>query len=572
MGHFVAKFHRVLADDLAGFVVAGRREGFVVEASPRERQDIDAAGIEQQDAVGGHGATQHDAADAEVGLIDSDGIAEGFVVAGIASRGGDEAVDPSFLVAIDDDGVDAAGCGFPDVSQGEVQLRFGQVAVGGEAVDVGLKCVGRQRRDNAPHRASDRGRALRACQWRGSVDDRVFQVAEHLAEAFLFLVVQLVGDGEFSHREVAARHAECGCEDLRPVAESQSIGESGAGGFVTFEGGIAEDQQRLRVGESFAGRRAIRTADGEGIAGDVGDEHEFFAAVGLDLVADAEAFAVGDIEARVVGRRGGGIDGGIVDRVFVGQQVVFEPFVEGRSGGAGRVAEVVEKRGFVGADDADNVGDVLCDFGQRAAGGVGGFSGKAHGGVLSIGGVGGGGPGWGGRLAQVSGLGSLCELAAKAEILGDVAAVAAGGSALRDVGELGFASRGGVAWRAGHRGHRRGDRIGLGGRPEEGFFQQEGFDHTGELLAAGAFGEIDAFGQEKRRGFHIRSARFQEHPFGGGAGLHFRESRVGFIALGFGEGELFDAAIELFLQRAELVIRLGCWGRRGRIGHGGILG
>ena len=47
-----------------------------------------------------------------------------------------------------------------------------------------------------------------------------------------------------------------------------------------------------------------------------------------------------------------------------------------------RIAKVIQQRGLVGADDADNVADIFNEFGQGSARRISGFSCKAHGGFL----------------------------------------------------------------------------------------------------------------------------------------------------------------------------------------------
>jgi hypothetical protein len=141
VGVLVAKLQRVLADDLARFVVTGGGQGLVVEAAPRKRKHVHAAAVQEQHAVGRNGAAQDHVADAEVAFVDAYQVAIGH----LAGPGGrDETVDPPLLVAVDHDGVDAAGCLLPDQPQGHVELRLGEVGIGREAVDVGREDISSQ--------------------------------------------------------------------------------------------------------------------------------------------------------------------------------------------------------------------------------------------------------------------------------------------------------------------------------------------------------------------------------------------------------------------------------------------
>lgn len=161
--------------------------------------------------------------------------------------------------------------------------------------------------------------------------------------------------------KLAAGDLDAGGEDLRDVALPHAIGEARGRGVVAFERGVAEDAQGQGVTDRLGRGPAVAADDREGVARHAGDEHDFARAVGLNLVADTEAVAVGDIEA---GLGGGRADRAVVDRVAVGQQLVLEPLVNGRGGGPLRVAEVIQQRSLVGADDADDIADVFNEFGQ----------------------------------------------------------------------------------------------------------------------------------------------------------------------------------------------------------------
>jgi hypothetical protein len=53
--------------------------------------------------------------------------------------------------------------------------------------------------------------------------------------------------------------------------------------------------------------------------------------------------------------------------------------VNGGSSRTLRIAEVIEQRGFIRTDDADDVRNVFGELGQRRPGGEGGFTGERHG-------------------------------------------------------------------------------------------------------------------------------------------------------------------------------------------------
>ena len=96
------------------------------------------------------------------------------------------------------------------------------------------------------------------------------------------------------------------------------------------------------VGEGFGCGGAVAADDGEIIAGDIRNEEDFAGAVGLDLVTDLEDGAVvngdGGFGERV------GREGGLVDGAAIGQKRVFDPFVNGASGAAARIAEMIEQQ------------------------------------------------------------------------------------------------------------------------------------------------------------------------------------------------------------------------------------
>src|SRR5262245_50283160 len=75
VGVLVAHLERVLADDLAADRVAGGGERLELEAAAGQGHDLDARAVEQQHGVAGDPAAEHDAADAEVALVDADQLA-----------------------------------------------------------------------------------------------------------------------------------------------------------------------------------------------------------------------------------------------------------------------------------------------------------------------------------------------------------------------------------------------------------------------------------------------------------------------------------------------------------------
>ena len=156
-----------------------------------------------------------------------------------------------------------------------------------------------------------------------------------------------------------------------------ALGELRGRAVVALEHGVAEVEELLAVGERGGGRSAVAADDGDDVAGNGGDEEDFAGAVGADLVADTEARAVGD------GDRGGvvgvGRKDGLVDRVGVREERVLDPLVDGAQGGPLGVAEHVQERGLERADHADDVGDVVDEFGEVGSGLERGFAGEGHG-------------------------------------------------------------------------------------------------------------------------------------------------------------------------------------------------
>lgn len=218
--------------------------------------------------------------------------------------------------------------------------------------------------------------ALRVASGGDAVDHAVLQVAGQLAQPLLLLVVQLVGDGDLPRGQLRAGDLHGRGEDLRVVAPPGSAGKARGLGVVALQGRVAEDAQRLVVRQVLGRGAAVAADHRQRVGGDAGDEHDLARAIGLDLVAHAEPRAVVHDE--------GGVDTGIgvgrvVDRVGVGQKRVLEPLVDGGRRFASRIAEVVEQRRLVRADDAEDVADVLGDLGQRGAGGIRGFTGERHG-------------------------------------------------------------------------------------------------------------------------------------------------------------------------------------------------
>ena len=103
----------------------------VGKGAARERHDLDARGVEEDDLVGRDPARQHDAADAEVALVDADQVGEAVIAGREAARGGDELVDPPLLHPAGDDGVHLAGALLPDEAHG------GEIGHDGAPIGVG---------------------------------------------------------------------------------------------------------------------------------------------------------------------------------------------------------------------------------------------------------------------------------------------------------------------------------------------------------------------------------------------------------------------------------------------------
>src|SRR5438874_4275278 len=123
---FVAELERVLADDEARLAVAGARQGPVVEAPPGQRQNFGARRIQEQHGALGNVAAEHDAADAEVALVDADQALVRLIRRREESTIGlHEAVDRALLGSADDDQIYAAVAALPDLAQRRVELRFG---------------------------------------------------------------------------------------------------------------------------------------------------------------------------------------------------------------------------------------------------------------------------------------------------------------------------------------------------------------------------------------------------------------------------------------------------------------
>jgi len=166
---------------------------------------------------------------------------------------------------------------------------------------------------------------------------------------------------------------------------------------------------------------AVPAGDGDraALGVDAVDQQQFVAAVRANLVAHAETVRVvhteGLIDRRVC-------PGGVVDRIGVGQQGVFEPLVVGACRGPWRITEMIEQRRLIGRDDTDQIGDVLGDLRKGRACGIGCFTCKSHFLLLSF--V--CGCGW--PLAcAASALGGQGDLALQSQIVRHVPAVAGAG-------------------------------------------------------------------------------------------------------------------------------------------------
>src|SRR5262249_62424951 len=134
----------------------------------------------------------------------------------------------------------------------------------GDAAWAGLVGVGLDDGREAVHAAPDGGGALRVGGGGGAVDDAVLQVAEHLAEPLLLLVVDLVGDAGTPADGAGGLHRagdlDGGGEDLGVVALAGALGDLGDGAVVALQGGVAEDEELEAVGERAGGGAAVAGA------------------------------------------------------------------------------------------------------------------------------------------------------------------------------------------------------------------------------------------------------------------------------------------------------------------------
>ena len=150
------------------------------------------------------------------------------------------------------------------------------------------------------------------------------EVAKKFAEPFLLPVIYFVGQGGLRRGYLGAADFHHSREDLGVVAAPHAIGEAGVRFLGAFQSGVAQDVEDLVVGEVLGCGAGVAPDNGQAVVADRRDQHQFLAAFDLNLVADAEAASVVHVELRV----GAGVaPGGVVDRVFVREQFVFEPFV-----------------------------------------------------------------------------------------------------------------------------------------------------------------------------------------------------------------------------------------------------
>lgn len=181
-----------------------------------------------------------------------------------------------------------------------------------------------------------------------------------------------VAHGDLVGGQFRAANAHRRGKNLRVVLHARAGSEAGGVGVGAFEGGVADDV-RLQAGRDRRFRRvAVRTGDVEHVCGGVDrlNEDDFLFAGEPHEVTDAEAAGVSD------GDVGGGGVGG--SGVGVGQQRVFDPFVDRRPRRPGRVAERVEQRRFVWGVNRHEIGHVLGNLGKGGTGGIGGFTSERH--------------------------------------------------------------------------------------------------------------------------------------------------------------------------------------------------
>ena len=142
----------------------------------------------------------------------------------------------------------------PNFAQSSVEHRLVENVVtdtiaGRDRPHVRLKLVGRDRRQNASHRSARRAVALWVAGGSVPVDDAVLQIAQQLAQALLFLIVQFVVQSDGLRGELTSGHLDGGGEDLCVVLLSDTVGETCGGSVIAFQRGIPDDVDDIVVNE-----------------------------------------------------------------------------------------------------------------------------------------------------------------------------------------------------------------------------------------------------------------------------------------------------------------------------------
>jgi hypothetical protein len=123
---------------------------------------------------------------------------------------------------------------------------------------------------------------------------------------------------------IRAAYFDRGGEYLCVVAAPAAIGEPCIRLVGAFESGVAENIDHLIVGEVLGRGAGVAANYRQCVGTYTGHQHQFLAAFDLYLIADAESAAVIDNKVGIgarVGKRA------VVDGIFVGQKLIFEPFV-----------------------------------------------------------------------------------------------------------------------------------------------------------------------------------------------------------------------------------------------------
>jgi len=238
-----------------------------------------------------------------------------------------------------------------------------------------MKEMGLQMLDDSAKSPPNGFAALRGGSRLAAVDDGVLQVAQQFPKAHLLLIIHLIGQTDGAGGQVCTADLNGMRENLRPVASALPAGKSGLRAFGAFQCRIAENVDDLVGGRGFRTGAGIAANHRNRIAGNLRNEHQFFFAFHLNLVADAEAAAVVYNQFRIAQR--------IQQRlsrqgVLIRQKGILKPFVPCAGCTAGRIAQCIQQRSFKRRNDADQIRDIFRQFRQSRAGAVGCFSGKCH--------------------------------------------------------------------------------------------------------------------------------------------------------------------------------------------------